>query len=524
MKRRTFLRNSASAAALPVLLNGLPVTAFGRSPLLDALDAAPCEDRVLVLVQLNGGNDGLNTLIPLDQYAEYTAARSNIAIEEAKVLKLTNEAGLHPQMTGLSQMYHNGLVRVVQAVGYPTPNYSHFRSTDIWLSASDSEEVISTGWMGRYLEHAYPGFPLGYPNASMPDPLAIQVGSVISPGLEGTTANMGMAFTDPNSYFNITNQNTPVGVGRRAGTELRYIRDVGQQIERFATPVKNAAARAKNKSTLYPAARTNLVADQLKIVAQLIAGGLKTRIYIVNHGGFDTHSYQTQGGPGNPIPHGTLLEQLSIAINAFQDDLKLLGVEDRVVGLTFSEFGRRIKSNSSGGTDHGAAAPVFLFGSNVKNGILGANPTIPQSVTTEDNVPMQFDFRSVYATLLRDWFCVDPATVNTLLNRDFGKLDLIEGASTTSVMDQLADTGSALFIAPNPATSFVSVGFSAPQGRVSIGLFDATGRQIATAGELMHDGTASSMHLDVSALPSGNYYVRLQHIAGATVRPLIVQR
>ena len=176
-------------------MNGLPVTAFGRSPLLDALDAAPCEDRVLVLVQLNGGNDGLNTLIPLDQYAEYTAARSNIAIEEAKVLKLTNEAGLHPQMTGLSQMYHNGLVRVVQAVGYPTPNYSHFRSTDIWLSASDSEEVISTGWMGRYLEHAYPGFPLGYPNASMPDPLAIQVGSVISPGLEGTTANMGMALS-----------------------------------------------------------------------------------------------------------------------------------------------------------------------------------------------------------------------------------------------------------------------------------------------------------------------------------------
>ncbi|MBP6510963.1 MAG: T9SS type A sorting domain-containing protein, partial [Candidatus Kapabacteria bacterium] len=125
---------------------------------------------------------------------------------------------------------------------------------------------------------------------------------------------------------------------------------------------------------------------------------------------------------------------------------------------------------------------------------------------------------------LRDWFCVDPSTVNTLLNRDFGKLDLIEGASTTSVMDQLADTGSALFIAPNPATSFVSVGFSAPQGRVSIGLFDATGRQIATAGEIMHDGTASSIRLDVSALPSGNYYVRLQHISGATVRPLIVQR
>ncbi|MCX6140370.1 MAG: DUF1501 domain-containing protein [Candidatus Kapabacteria bacterium] len=524
MKRRTFLRNSATAAALPVLLNGLPVTAFGRSPLLDALDAAPCQDRVLVLIQLNGGNDGLNTLVPLDQYAEYQAARANIAIEESTLLKLTNATGLHPKMTGLSQLYSNGKVRVIQAVGYAVPNYSHFRSTDIWLSASDSEEVISTGWMGRYLEGAYPGFPLGYPNASMPDPLAIQIGSVISPGLEGVASNMGMAFTDPNSYFNISNQNTPVGVGRRAGTELRYVRDIGQQIERFATPVKNAAGKAKNKSTRYPAAKTNLLADQLKIVAQLIAGGLKTRIYIVSQSGYDTHSFQVQGGAGTPVPHGTLLEQLSVAIDAFQDDIKLLGVEDRVVGLTFSEFGRRIKSNSSGGTDHGAAAPVFLFGSSVKSGILGQNPTIPTTVSVDDNLPMQFDFRSVYATLLRDWFCVDQATVNSLLNRDFGHLDLFDGISTTSVMDHLADTGSALFIAPNPAHALVSIGFSAPEGRVSIALFDATGRQIATAGELMHNGIASSMSIDVSALASGNYYVRLEHATGAIVKPLIVQR
>ncbi|MBL0322777.1 MAG: hypothetical protein IPP80_10470 [Ignavibacteria bacterium] len=138
-----------------------------------------------------------------------------------------------------------------------------------------------------------------------------------------------MAFTDPNSYFNITNQNTPVGVGRRAGTELRYIRDVGQQIERFATPVKNAAARAKNKSTLYPAAKTNLVADQLKIVAQLIAGGLKTRIYIVNHSGFDTHSYQTQGGPQSDSPRH-LARTTQHCDQCLPRRSQALGVEDRV--------------------------------------------------------------------------------------------------------------------------------------------------------------------------------------------------
>jgi uncharacterized protein (DUF1501 family) len=523
MDRRTFLRRSASAATLPVVINGLHVTAYGRSPMLDALVAAECEDRVLVLVQLNGGNDGLNTLIPLDQYGAYRNARSNIAIEEAKALKLTDASGLHPQMTGLSQMYNNGLVRVVQAVGYPTPNYSHFRSTDIWLSASDSEEVISTGWMGRYLDTAYPGFPDGYPNATMPDPLAIQIGSVISPGFEGARANMGMAFTDPTTYFNITNQNIPPGVGRRAGTELTFIREVGQQIEKFATPVKNAAARAKNKSTLYPAARQNPLADQLKIVAQLIAGGLRTRIYIVSQNGYDTHSYQLQGGPGNPVPHGTLLDQLSVAVNAFQDDLRLLGVQDRVVGMTFSEFGRRIKSNSSGGTDHGAAAPVFLFGSNVKSGILGSNPVIPGTVDVEDNIPMQFDFRSIYATILRDWFCVDAATVTNVLQRDFGRLDLFNGA-TTSVFEDVLEGGGALAVSPNPASAHASVGFTAPAGQVTVSLFDATGRRIATADERMHSGMSASLVIDVSSLPTGLYYVHLAHARGATVRPLIVDR
>lgn len=524
MKRRSFLRSSAGLATLPVMLSGFNVTAFGRSPLLEALDAAPCNDRVLVLIQLAGGNDGLNTIIPLDQYGEYKNARSNIAIEEAKALKMTDATGLHPQMTHLSQMYNNGLVRAVQAVGYPVPNYSHFRSTDIWLSASDAEQVISTGWMGRYLEHSFPGFPTGYPNANMPDPLAIQIGTVISPGLEATNANMGMAFTDPTTYFNISNQNTPVGVGRRAGAELRYIRDVGQQIEKFATPVKNAAAKAKNKSTLYPAVRTNPLADQLKIVAQLIAGGLKTKIYIVTQTGYDTHSYQTTGGAGSPVPHGTLLEQLSQAINAFQDDIKLLGVQDRVLGATFSEFGRRIKSNSSGGTDHGAAAPMFLFGTSVKSGVLGSNPTIPLSPTSEDNVPMQHDFRSVYSTILQDWFCVDKQTTQSLLFRDFGKLNLLTSASPTSILDDLATPSVQMALAPNPSSDIVHVSVVAPEGIATVGVFDATGQQLMVHEVLLRSDGASTFTLDVTSLSTGQYYVRIAFEGGADIRPLVIVR
>lgn len=523
MKRRSFLRAGAGLATLPVILDGLNVSAYARSPLLEALDTAPCQDRVLVLIQMAGGNDGLNTVIPLDQYGLYKNARTNIAIEEAKTLKLTDAAGLHPQMGLMQQMYTNGMMRVVQAVGYPVPNYSHFRSTDIWLSASDAEQVISTGWMGRYLEQAYPGFPAGYPNSSMPDPLAIQIGTVISPGLEGTSANMGMAFTDPTTYFNISNQNTPVGVGRRAGTELRYIREVGQQIEKFANPVKAAASRAKNKSGKYPAVRTNPLADQLKIVAQLIAGGLKTKIYIVTHTGFDTHSYQVTGGAGSPVPHGTLLEQMSVAIDAFQDDIKLLGVQDRVLGMTFSEFGRRIKSNSSGGTDHGAAAPVFLFGTSVKKGVLGQNPTIPANPTSEDNVPMQYDFRSVYSTILRNWFCVDAATTEKLLFRDFGVLDVLTTGATTSLMDQLATPGLALRVGPNPSHSYVTIAYEAPQGAVTMSLFDGTGQQIMSQTE-MHSGGTATVGLDVTPIPSGQYYVRLGYAGAAVVRPLVVAR
>jgi uncharacterized protein (DUF1501 family) len=160
MKRRDFIK--ASSAVLPFALSGFPIRAFGRSPIFDALvPQGACDDHVLVLIQLVGGNDGLNTVIPLDQYSAYTNARSNIAVVESQVLKLTNATGLHPQLTALQNLYSAGKLSVVQSVGYPTPNFSHFRSTDIWLSASDYDVEISTGWLGRFFEKEYPGFPVG---------------------------------------------------------------------------------------------------------------------------------------------------------------------------------------------------------------------------------------------------------------------------------------------------------------------------------------------------------------------------
>ncbi|HXX62940.1 MAG TPA: hypothetical protein VEO56_04005, partial [Bacteroidota bacterium] len=292
MDRREFLRRAVPATTVPFLINGFRLQAYGRSPLMDALtSAALASDRILVLVQLNGGNDGLNMVIPLDRYAELTSARSNILLPASKVLALSASTGLHPAMTALRDLYNNAQLLIVQGVSYPDPNFSHFRATDIWLTASDASVVLDSGWLGRYLDAEYPGYPGSYPNTQMPDPLALQIGSVVTPALQGPTVSMGIAVTNPNTtYFLPGGADTPPNTP--AGHELTYIREVAQQTQSYSTSIKTAAGKGKNLSTLYPASGQNPLADQLKIVAQLISGGLASRIYVVNLGGFDTHANQ----------------------------------------------------------------------------------------------------------------------------------------------------------------------------------------------------------------------------------------
>lgn len=525
MKRRSFLGTTATALSAPFILNGHSIRAYGRSPVLDALVETPCEDRVLVLVQLQGGNDGLNTVIPLDQYSQYTAARSKIAVAESEALRLRDDVGLHPAMTGMAEMFTNGKLRIVQNVGYPVPNFSHFRSTDIWLTASDEDVTVDTGWMGRYLERRFEGYPAGFPNSMMPDPLAIHIGTSASFGLEGTRASMGMAFSDPSTYYNISNAAQPIGdgVGQRAQEELRHIRSVGTQIANFAAPVKAASLKANNKSTLYPAGGSNPLANQLKIVARLIAGGLRSKIYIVNQHGYDTHAYQATGGPGTPYPHGVLLEQLSVALTAFQDDLRLLGIEDKVLGMTFSEFGRRVVANGSDGTDHGAAAPMFFFGTTVEPGILGDNPIIPDDVSPEDNVPMQYDFRSIYRSILTDWFCLPETTAREVLFREFSRVQIVRGSAVTSVFENLANPAWKVSIAPQPVSTTAEMTLVAPSGPLTISIFDSTGRRLALT-QTEHGGGVFYMTLDVSTLPSGRMTLNVAHAEGVLIHGFIVHK
>ena len=201
MNRRDFIVRTGAGAVLPALFSGFSLTAYSRTLLLQSLlDNAVLTDRVLVLVQLNGGNDGLNMVIPIDQYSALANARNNILIPQASVLKLTDATGLHPAMTGLADLYAKGKLAVVQSVGYPNQNFSHFRSTDIWLTASAYNQTLTSGWMGRYLDQEYPNYPTGYPNTAYPDPLAIQIGSILSPAIQGPSVGMGMAITNPTTF------------------------------------------------------------------------------------------------------------------------------------------------------------------------------------------------------------------------------------------------------------------------------------------------------------------------------------
>ena len=523
MKRRDFLKYTVPATAATAVIGGMPVRAMGmESPLIQSLMGMTTDtDHVLVLVQMSGGNDGMNMVIPIDTYSAYQAARSNVAIPQNKILSLNGKTGLHPAMTGIQNLFNEGKAAVVQAVGYPQPDFSHFRATDIWMSASDSNQYVNNGWMGRYLDNEYPGFPTGYPNSAVPDPLGIQIGSVTSLTFQGPQVSMGMSISDPVNFYNLINGVQDPAPSSPAGVELSYIRTVARQSQQYADIIKTAALRVTQQST-YPT--NNPLADQLKIVARLVKGGLKTRVYMVSIGGFDTHSVQVNQTDVTTGAHATLLQRVSDAIKAFMDDLKFLGVQRRVMGMTFSEFGRRIKSNSSLGTDHGAAAPVILFGEYVNAGVVGVNPTIPANASVNDNIPMQYDFRSIYSSILEKWFCVDNTTLQTVMLKNFQSLPLIKTNSCSSTIPDLTDK---LVIKnyPNPFVSSTTITFKTEGGHTLIQVIDTLGRVIKTLLEKDYVTAGSdSVTFNAEGLPTGIYYARLQNGVTQKVRPMMKVR
>jgi uncharacterized protein (DUF1501 family) len=453
MKRRDFLA-ATSSFLLPLTVNGLGITAFNEhSTLVQSLKqtGAINTDRILVMINMIGGNDGLNTVIPKDQYGQYTALRGNIAIPETNILPLDGnaETGLHPVMTGMRDLYNNGKLSIVHSVGYPNANQSHYRSAEIWMSGVDSNQYDATGWVGRYLGNRYPAYPVGYPNVTMEDPIALQIGYIASPALQGNTQSMAVTIDSPENFYSLigaSEASSPIDIPPlQTGEQIAFIRKQQALAVGYASEIKTAADLGANLAT-YPAAiEKNSLADQLKIVARLINGGLKTKIFFVTQYGYDTHSTQVDATDNKIGTHADLLRKLSVAISTFQLDLQLLGVADKVVGMTFSEFGRRATSNASKGTDHGVAAPMFVFGNGVKKSTIGTNPNLttgllpenPQSWETGRDIKMQVDFRRIYNDILIDWFGTAQTTTNNLIFRNFNTVSLF-----TNVVETLSSGNS----------------------------------------------------------------------------------
>ncbi|MCB0767584.1 MAG: DUF1501 domain-containing protein [Flavobacteriales bacterium] len=526
MNRRNFIRSAGT-----VTIGGMAVRGMG-SPLLSALNNTIAEDRVLVIIQLFGGNDGLNTVIPTSSYSQLSSLRSQVLIPQNQVLPLSglSGTGLHPSMTGMQTLWNEGKLAIVQGVSYPDPNFSHFRATDIYETGANSDQILYSGWIGRYLNNEYPNYPVGYPNTEMPHPLAIRVGGGVGGGLMNMGVNMGISINNTNDPLNLTgNIYVDPATADCKGDKLTDIRTIQRQTDLYGNVIEAAASASCTHSTLYPtfSVEANRLAQSLKIVAKLICGGLKTKIYWVSMSGFDTHASQVNPGDHSTGTHANLLRALSDNIRAFQHDMQLMGLQDRVMGMTFSEFGRRITSNASYGTDHGSAQPMFLFGSQVLPGMLGTNPVIPTNTTSATNLAMQYDFRSVYASVLRDWFCLPQGAIDSVLLETYQPLNIINGAGclSTDIRDANQQAGVELLSAyPNPFVERTTLEYTTLGGPTMLQVFNEQGQLVRmVTNKVMAAGTYK-VDVDLGDMHTGVYYARLQNGTNQQVRNLLKVR
>jgi uncharacterized protein (DUF1501 family) len=505
MKRRDFVKNMAIASAgTPIIVNNMKLQSIGKK-LFDVPKSV--EDRVLVIIRLNGGNDGLSTVIPRDQYSNLTIQRSNVLIPETSVLPLTNEVGLHPVMGGMKGMYDAGKLGIIQNVGYPEQNRSHFRSMDIWSSGLIDADP-TTGWMGRHFEAAYPPtYPTDYPNIDYPDPFAISMGYEVSSTCQGFLANWSHAVQDPSTIYNLTASGS-LNDGTYYGDHIEYLATIIDQANEFGQQI-NAAFNAGNSLATYPA---TTMGEQLSNVAKMISGGLKTKVYILNINGFDTHDSQVLATDTTQGLHADLLQELSDAVAAFQDDLALLNLEDRVAGMTFSEFGRQIASNASYGTDHGDAAPLFLFGTCLQTNIMGPNPVIDNQIVNQAGIPMQIDFRDVYASVLKDWFAVDPVEIQALFEHTVTFYQLLGACNVGTEEIELAIDQALIY--PNPCYTNSTIRFNSNNEWVKIEVLDLQGKVVA---QILDGNLTQGSHdvlMETSDLNAGEYIVNVQKESG----------
>ncbi len=545
MKRRNFIKLSSTASVLSLL----PTDVFALFKSAGMTSCPNVNAKKIVLIQLSGANDGLNTVVPINQYDKYAALRPNIKLGNAgtangiinldSTLTLANQVGLHPSLTGFKSLYDSGLMRIVQGVGYPSQDKSHFKSTDLWLMGGDgtpANNFSDSGWIGRFLENYYSNFL----NANFP--LGIQLGSSEnSLGFHGEVEHgmsMNINGQDPSGFYSIIN-----GLGGAAPTNipdseygnlLKFILDNDTSSNTYAQTISAAFNSGSNAST-YP--NTSL-ANQLKTVARFISGGLETKVYLVKINGFDTHDLQVPDNTTTHLgTHANLMTQISDAITTFITDLKSQNKGDDVLAVTFSEFGRKAAENGNLGTDHGEIAPMFIFGSSIAPGISGTNVNLSEAVLANNYQiqTVQHDYRRVFGTILQDWFGVNTTTLDlTFYNKTtksgFANAKIANMIKTQNVVQPSCYNTKALgidnfeikddvLVYPNPTSEIVMIQSTNTINSVSIYAMD--GRNINTYRNPL---TTNDYSIDVQNFAVGIYTLKVNTDKGSFSKKIIIRR
>jgi uncharacterized protein (DUF1501 family) len=376
VSRRTFLQASTLLALAPTVPGFLARTARAAEPDRDG--------RILVVVQLDGGNDGINTIVPFadDGYAKH---RKALRLSRETLLKVNDKVGLHPSLTGAGKLLESGRLAVVQGVGYPNPNRSHFESMAIWHSARlDADERHGLGWLGRALDDRKQREP------GTPDSVCVG-GAQLPAALRGRKC-VASSLTRPEDFVLAPEVKAKPGADAAAQDDLAaFVRRAS--LDAYTTADRMAEIVRGKEGAGYPSTE---LAGGLRLVARLIKGGAGTRVYYARQSGYDTHSAQLG-------THANLLGELGGALRAFLDDLAAAKLAERVAVLAFSEFGRTVQENGSAGTDHGTAGPVLLAGPAVAAGLVGDTPSLLELDAKHGDLKVGLDFRRVYATILEDW-------------------------------------------------------------------------------------------------------------------------
>jgi uncharacterized protein (DUF1501 family) len=497
--RRSFIQALGLVGGGSMLLGKQSVSAAQATPLTVAL-AESQNDNILVIIRLNGGNDGLNTIVPVYDYATYANLRPNIRHFEPNLMPLNDDFSIPNYMNDLESVWGDGQMKVVHGVGYPDQNLSHFRSSDIWASAAHQYEE-PTGWWGRYFEDLYPDYLVNPPEA----PPAIQVGNIGNLIFDGFDNNYAFTFANIEQLQTVGANgalhdvvNVPNCV---YGDKLTFLRAAANTTFTYSGVIHDAYMASNNNANY----GNGSLATQLAAVARLIKGGLGTKVYMVSLGSFDTHANQRYA-------HQSLLQDLSSSIKAFYEDLGSGGWDQKVLSMTISEFGRRPYENGSSGTDHGAASPMMLFGPALNgSGFVGEHPDL-LTWDDYDNLIPSTDFRDVYASVLSNWFCLDQQVIDSiLLNHNYQSLDLGLDCQTLSVGNPkpfMRFTHRPVY--QNNQTLIEIETQQTAHGRIT--LYDIMGRELVTLADRMFFPGRHSIDVRQSAgirLSYGQYIYRI---------------